>query len=40
MNAIFETFKMRAEAVSAEVHRFPARWKLSNSSRNTCKTQA
>lgn len=23
MNAIFETFKLRAEAVSAEVHHFP-----------------
>ena len=23
MDAIFDTFKLRAEAVSAEVHRFP-----------------
>jgi len=28
MNAVFETFKLRAEAVSAEVHRFPARTRL------------
>ncbi len=25
MNAIFDTFKLRAEAVSAEVHRFPGK---------------